>query len=279
MVGWDMDVLPASRRRIRDRIPPGTRVPRGGTPSRPRRGDGSGVDAYRDGVHSWTRPAEDGSSSRVDSLLLSIPREEKAAVLMAADATTGDLATPARFSPAWVSRDGAGPEPHPSGASDLLRLPDSIALRNALTNPVTLSSTVDRFTMAQPDSRRCVTQAATSNPSTPGDALTGLALHDDPAKPVDGRGQLVRSVAGCRPSARQRRPREPLAPRPPSCVPPGELAVWMREEPQAIRCATRGPNVGTVAASGHILEPEVRLAVARNRAAPPDVLEACARVR
>lgn len=163
----------------------------------------------------WTRIATEfirvhvlpttGARHGVDSLLPSIqcPRHEKAAVLMAADATTGDLSTPARSSSAWVRaavacRTDADPvdlaEIADRAAVTVLgrrRIlperpidrdsPDAIALRNVLTNPVTPPPTLDRFTTPQPDSRRWVTQSAASNPSTPGGALTRLALHDDPA--------------------------------------------------------------------------------------------------
>lgn len=154
--------------------------------------------------------------------------------------------------------------------------PDAIALRNVLTNPVTPPSTLDRFTTPQPDSRRWVTQSAASNPSTPGGALTRLALHDDPAI----RWTVAGNSSAPPPAVDHLLDNADLVSRwflaRHHRVPPGELAVWMREEPQVVRCAARGVNVGTVAASGDDLEPEVRLAVAWNRAAPPDVLEAWA---
>lgn len=259
----------------------------------------------------WTRIATEfirvhvlpttGSRHGVDSLLLSIlcPRDEKAAVLMAADATTVDLATPARSSSAWVRaavacRTDADPvdlaEIADRAATTLLggrRIlperpidpdsPDAIALRNVLTNPVTPPSTLDRFTTPQPHSRRWVTQAATSNPSTPGGALTRLALHDDPAI----RWTVAGNSSAPPPAVDHLLDDADLVSRwflaRHHSVPPGEFAVWMREEPQVVRCAAQGVNVGTVAASGDDVEPEVRLTVAQNRAAPPDVLEAWAR--
>ncbi|MFE5671193.1 hypothetical protein ACFQ58_06220 [Agromyces sp. NPDC056523] len=222
---------------------------------------------------------------------LMTPRSERAAAQAAIDARAEALGSIADSGSRWAraavaSRADAEPELLASigrevagGSWGFFRstvdqdTPDGIALRNVLTNPATPPQVLARFANSRSSAELWITQAVASNPATPSDVFARLARHSEPpirwtvagndATPASASDYLAADADAVTRWFLARH--HPVAPR--------VLGAWI-SDPSVVTCAAAGPNAGALASAEITLDPDVRLAVARNRAAPAELLNA-----
>lgn len=235
-----------------------------------------------------------GARHSTDAMLVSVltPPQERAAVRAVSSATATSLTRLAHASSVWVRAAVADrADLSPTELAWIARVsyrelrrgwrttanPDSpaaIALRNALVHPSTPPIVLAQFAGRRNRSGLWMTQAVASNPKTPAEVLGRLSRHPDPA--------IRWTIAGnaATPSqaveilsesddlivkwflARHHR------------VDPSSLVRWMAQDRWVAFCAAHGPNVGDVVTRSAVLEPDVRLAAARNPETNPLALAA-----